>query len=109
MATRLGLHTKAVVVDRTRAFVGSPNVDPRSMVLNTELGVVGDGPELAARVAALINRDISPANAWHVTMDEEGWLTWTSRDEVVHRQPAQNFLQRAIEFLLNLLPIKDQA
>jgi hypothetical protein len=42
-------------------------------------------------------------------MDEEGWLTWTSGDEVVSRQPAQNFLQRAIEFLLNLLPIKDQA
>ena len=109
MATRLGLHTKAVVVDGTRAFVGSPNVDPRSMVLNTELGVVGDGPEFAARVAALINRDISPANAWRVTMDEEGWLMWTSGDEVVHRQPAQGFVQRTIEFLLNLLPIKDQA
>jgi len=79
------------------------------MVLNTELGVVGDGPEFAARVAALINRDISPGNAWRVTMDEEGWLTWTNGDEVVQRQPAQNFLQRAIEFLLNLLPIKDQA
>ena len=52
--TRLGLHTKAVVVDGERAFVGSPNVDPRSMVLNTEIGVVGDGPAFAARVAALI-------------------------------------------------------
>jgi putative cardiolipin synthase len=108
-ATRLGLHTKADVVDGERAFVGSPNVDPRSMVLNTEIGVIGDGPAFAARVAALINRDIAPANAWRVTMDEEGWLTWTNGDEVVRRQPAQNFLQRTIEFLLNLLPIKDQA
>ena len=106
---RLGLHTKAVVVDGERAFVGSPNVDPRSMVLNTELGVVGDSAELASRVAALIERDISPANAWRVTMDEEGWLEWSSADEVVRRQPAQGFLQRAIEFLLNLLPLKDQA
>jgi putative cardiolipin synthase len=108
-ADRLGLHSKAVVVDKERAFVGSPNVDPRSMVLNTEIGVVGDGPALAERVLALIERDISPANAWRVTMDEEGWLTWTNGDEVVRRQPAQNFLQRTIEFLLNLLPIKDQA
>jgi len=68
----LGLHTKAVVVDRERAFVGSPNVDPRSMVLNTEIGIVGEGAEFAARVAALIDRDIAPANAWRVTMDEEG-------------------------------------
>ena len=108
-AKRLGLHTKALVVDGERAFVGSPNVDPRSMVLNTEIGVVADGPELAARVAALITRDISPANAWRVTMDEEGWLTWSNGDEVVRRQPAQGFKQRAIEFLLNLLPIKNQA
>lgn len=107
-ATRLGLHTKAVVVDGERAFVGSPNIDPRSMVLNTELGVVGDGPEFARRVAALIERDIAPQNSWRVTMDEEGWLTWSNSDEVVRRQPAQGFAQRAIEFLLNLLPIKDQ-
>ena len=108
-AARLGLHTKAVVVDGQRAFVGSPNVDPRSMVLNTEIGVVGDGSEFAARVAAVVERDIAPANAWRVTMDEEGWLTWTSGDEVVRRQPAHGFIQRAMEFLLNLLPIKDQA
>ena len=79
------------------------------MVLNTEIGVVGDGPEFTARVAALIERDISPANAWRVTMDEEGWLTWTNADEVVRRQPAKGFGQRAIEFLLNLLPLKNQA
>src|SRR5688572_23526095 len=109
MPTRLGLHTKAVVVDRERAFVGSPNVDPRSMVLNTELGVVGDGRLFAERVAALIDRDIAPENAWGVTMDEEGWLRWTNADEVRRRQPAQGFRQRMVEFLLNLLPIKDQA
>jgi putative cardiolipin synthase len=108
-SARLGLHTKAVVVDRERAFVGSPNVDPRSMVLNTEIGVLGEGAEFARRVAALIERDTSPANSWRVTMDEQGWLEWSSADEVVRRQPAQGFMQRAIEFLLNLLPLKDQA
>jgi hypothetical protein len=79
------------------------------MVLNTEIGVVSDGPEFAAQVKALIERDISPASAWRVTMDGEGWLRWTNADEVVRRQAAQGFGQRAIEFLLNLLPIKNQA
>lgn len=105
----LGLHTKAVVVDRARAFVGSPNVDPRSMELNTEIGVVSDGALFAARVAALIERDISPENAWRVTMDEEGWLKWSTGDQMVRRQPAKGFVQRAIEFLINLLPLKEQA
>ena len=105
----LGLHTKSLVIDRTRAFVGSPNVDPRSMELNTEIGVVGEGAEFAARVAALIERDIAPENAWRVTMDDEGWLKWSTGDQVVRRQPAKGFTQRAIEFLLNLLPLKNQA
>jgi putative cardiolipin synthase len=108
-AEHLGLHSKAVVVDRERAFVGSPNVDPRSMVLNTEIGIVGDGPAFTARVAALIERDIAPANSWRVTMDDEGWLRWSSGAEVMRRQPARGFVQRALEFLLNLLPLKDQA
>jgi putative cardiolipin synthase len=105
---RLGLHTKAVVVDNERAFVGSPNVDPRSMVLNTEIGIVAEGQEFARSVAALVLRDTLPDNAWRVTMDEEGWLWWSSGDDVVRRQPAQGFVQRRIEFLLNLLPLKDQ-
>jgi putative cardiolipin synthase len=106
---QLGLHTKAVVVDDERAFVGSPNVDPRSMVLNTEIGIIGVGSALASRVAALIERDIAPENAWRVTLDEEGWLKWSSGDEVLLRQPAKGFGQRTIEFLLNLLPLKNQA
>ena len=42
-------------------------------------------------------------------MNEEGWLRWSNGDEVLRRQPAQGFLQRTIEFLLNLLPLKNQA
>jgi putative cardiolipin synthase len=108
-SAQLGLHAKAAVIDRTRAFVGSPNVDPRSMVLNTEIGVVGEGAEFAARVAALIERDMAPENAWRVTMDEKGWLEWSTGDRVVRRQPAKGFIQRAVEFLMNLLPLKEQA
>lgn len=109
MPSSLGLHSKAIVVDRERAFVGSPNVDPRSMILNTEIGVVGEGREFAERVLALIERDMAPENAWRVTMDEEGWVTWSNADETVRRQPAKGFVQRAVEFLLNLLPLKHQA
>jgi cardiolipin synthase C len=105
----LGLHTKAVVIDGQLAFIGSPNVDPRSMVLNTEIGVVGDSDELAKQLSALITRDMAPENAWRVTMDDEGWLTWSTGERVLHRQPAKGFGQRTIEFLLNMLPLKRQA
>jgi putative cardiolipin synthase len=104
----LGLHAKAVVVDRRRAFIGSANVDPRSMQINTEIGVAADSEDLARELAALLERDMAPENAWRVTMDADGWLTWSSGTERRTRQPATGFTQRAEEFLLNLLPLKDQ-
>jgi putative cardiolipin synthase len=108
-AASLGLHTKAIVVDGRRTFIGSPNVDPRSLVLNTEIGVATESADLARRLGALIERDMAPENSWRVTMDDEGWLTWTSGANAVKRQPAKGFRQRAVEFLLNLLPLKKQA
>jgi phosphatidylserine/phosphatidylglycerophosphate/cardiolipin synthase-like enzyme len=38
----VGLHTKAMVIDRERAFIGSMNLDPRSEILNSEMGVIID-------------------------------------------------------------------
>jgi putative cardiolipin synthase len=108
MSGALGLHTKAVVIDGRRAFVGSPNVDPRSMVLNSEIGVAAESRELARRVAALLERDMSPENAWRVTLDGDGRLRWTDGDRTLKRQPAKGFRQRAVEFLLNLVPLKKQ-
>src|SRR5690606_14899384 len=105
----LALHTKAVVVDGRTSFVGSPNVDPRSMILNTEIGVIADDPELAAALVRLLERDMAPANSWRVTLEDGGWLKWWNGDERVDRQPAKGFQQRAVEFFLNLLPIKNQA
>lgn len=105
----LGLHTKAAVVDDRSSFIGSPNVDPRSMLLNAEIGVFLESPELTAELARLLERDLAPSNSWRVTMDEQGWLYWSNDEEVVERQPAKGFKQRFIEFFINLLPIKSQA
>jgi putative cardiolipin synthase len=109
VAEALGLHSKAVVIDGRSSFIGSPNIDPRSMILNTEIGVIADSPALARELGALIRRDMAPENAWRVYLDEEGWLQWRSGAEVLDRQPAKGFRQRAVEFLLNLLPLKKQA
>jgi putative cardiolipin synthase len=105
----LGLHTKAAVVDGRWTFVGSPNVDPRSMILNTENGFFIDSPALAARVASLIERDTLPSNAWRVMLDEHGSLEWASASGTVTRQPSSGFMQRVIEFFINFMPIKNQA
>lgn len=48
------LHAKIVVVDRSTALVGSPNLTWRGLVLNHELAVVITGPT-AAKIASLVD------------------------------------------------------
>jgi len=48
------LHAKIVVVDRSTALVGSPNLSWRGLVLNHELAVVITGPS-AVRIARLLD------------------------------------------------------
>lgn len=103
----LGLHAKAMVVDDRYSYVGSANVDPRSLVLNTELAFFIDSADLAARLSALIERDMAPDAAWNVTLDGRR-LRWTNSDGTVKRQPALGLKQRILEFFINLLPLKKQ-
>ncbi|HYG07522.1 MAG TPA: phospholipase D family protein [Stenotrophomonas sp.] len=63
---RMGLHAKSLVVDRRVGVVGTHNFDPRSENYNTEGAVVIDDPAFAQALAASIERDMSPENAWVV-------------------------------------------
>ena len=76
-SSRASLHGKTFVFDRTSVFIGSLNIDPRSLEQNTEVGVLVDSPELAAEVAALFDRWSSPELAYEVTPGGNGGLRWT--------------------------------
>ena len=99
-----GYHTKAVVVDREMVYIGSLNLDPRSVHLNAEMGMIVTSPELAAEVAAIAERDMAPANSWRVLMDENGKLSWESDAGVVTRQPAQSSWQRVQAWFFKIVP-----
>ncbi len=105
----LGLHTKAFVVDGHLSFIGSPNIDPRSLMINTEIGFFIEGEEFARGLSDLIERDISPDAAWRVYQDERGRLRWSSSAGTVKQQPALGFLQRVTAFFINWLPLESQA
>ena len=89
----MGLHSKALVVDRRRLYIGSMNFDPRSANINTEMGVFIDSPGLAAALAGLIERDMLPANSWRVEAADDGT-----------RQPARNFWQRVLDVIFMAFP-----
>jgi cardiolipin synthase C len=110
------LHAKAVIVDRHFVFVGSMNLDPRSKLLNTEMGVLVDCPALAAQVAHFFDQAADPSSAFHVQLDGaasstgEGHLTW-SWDDHGHLMTARTDPEvrgsRRLEFdVLRLMPIQ---
>ncbi|WP_386358866.1 phospholipase D family protein [Xanthomonas campestris] len=68
---RMGLHAKSLVVDRRIGVIGTHNFDPRSENYNTEAAVVIDDPRFAQALAASIERDIAPDNAWTVAPREK--------------------------------------
>ena len=105
----LGLHVKAIVVDDSMSFIGSPNIDPRSLIINTEIGFFIDSEDLSGKLAALIERDISPDAAWRVYRNEKNRLRWESSAGIVKKQPALGFMQRVTAFFINLLPLDSQA
>jgi len=63
---RMGLHAKSMVVDGRVGVVGTHNFDPRGDTYNTESAVVIEDPAFAARLAASIQRDMAPGNAWTI-------------------------------------------
>jgi putative cardiolipin synthase len=100
----VGLHTKAAVIDREYAFIGSMNFDPRSAQINTEAGAVVRSPGLAGELARVMLRDMSPENAWQVLLDEKGKPYWVNSDETVYRQPARSGSQRIMDKIFKVVP-----
>ncbi len=108
MANRMTLHRKIIVFDRRTIYIGTLNVGPRSMLLNSECGLLIDDEELTRTVLSGIQRDLQPQNSWRVTVDEEERLRWESSDRVTYSQPAYSFWQRFKDFIFTPLPIENQ-
>ncbi len=104
----LVLHSKAVMVDRKRTYIGGLNLSPRGILYNTENGIIIEDEEFAQQLASMLEQDTDPDNAWRVRADEKGRLYWESSAGRVHRQPAQNGWQRAADWFFGLFPLANQ-
>ena len=117
------LHSKAIVFDRQRVWIGSFNLDPRSVNLNTEIAVLVQSDQLATQMADYIAEDFSPRRSWRVNLEKSRvfppqsprrgnsvreHLTWMGETNgklsKCYRQPAANGWQRFKEFLYSLVP-----
>jgi putative cardiolipin synthase len=104
----ISLHIKAIVGDRKRCFVGSLNLDPRALRINTENGLYIQSPGLSKQLAEHFDTLMTRENAWQVYLDMNDKIRWKSSTGNVSRQPARSFRQRIADFFFRLLPIESQ-
>lgn len=88
------LHSKAAVFDQENVFLGSMNFDPRSVLWNTEVGILVHSPELARQVHHLTLEGTSPAISYEVRLIKRNGgkrLIWIAEDQgqrkVLLREP----------------------
>ncbi len=86
------------------------NFDPRSIRLNTEIGILIDCPELAAHVAESIQRNLE-RNAYRVQLDGRH-LVWTTvhdgKPVRLTSEPGASAWKRMKVSMLSWLPIEGQ-
>ncbi len=103
------LHAKTFSADRQRIFVGSFNFDPRSVNLNTEMGVVIESTALANDISDIFRSRV-PANAYEVRLSKKGKLIWIEKNEgrkIIHnKEPETSFLKLIFIRFLSRLPIE---
>ena len=104
----ISLHIKALVGDRKRCFIGSLNIDPRAIEINTENGLYIQSDALCGKIAHQFDSLMDPDNSWHVFVDQNNYLNWNSTSGTVLHQPARSFWQRIADFFYRLIPIEKQ-
>ena len=101
------LHTKAFVVDGVTGFVGSFNFDPRSVALNTEMGLLFEHEELAEEMLAIFAEETSPERAYRVILAGRR-IAWedAGRRPLIEREPDASLRRRLVARTISLLPIE---
>ena len=114
-SSRASLHAKTYLFDRRAVFIGSLNLDPRSVQLNTEIGVVCVNEQLASTMASQLGGALDRV-AWRVERvvraDGKSQLIWieTTASGVLQHQdePEVSAWRRFGVWFLGLLPIESQ-
>ena len=105
-AGEVSLHAKSLVIDREVLYIGSFNLNLRSIYLNGETVLIVRSPRLAKAVADAIETSLLPENSWAVAEGGHGALQWTGSDGVYDHEPATGFWRRVKASLIGLLPIE---
>ena len=99
------------VFDRRYTFIGSLNLDPRSVTENTEIGAIIDSTEIGEEVGSQIARKV-PLVAFEVSLDENGKVRWDGFEDgqpvSYNKEPHTSFFRRLGTQVMRIMPIESQ-
>ena len=106
---QLTLHTKGILIDRRYTFVGSLNLDPRSIDINTEMGVMIDSEDLTSVLAKKFLQRIAE-KAYKLELDDKNKITWHAtidgKKVVETKEPLTTGWRRFQAWFLKIAPEK---
>ncbi len=108
--SKASLHAKYFVLDRQYTFIGSLNLDPRSINENTEIGVIIDSDELAADIALHFDENIHRIAFELLLLNDQ--VVWQkkrgSKTTTYYNEPYSSWWERFYIGFLRLLPGESQ-
>ncbi|MEH6581770.1 MAG: phospholipase D family protein [Halioglobus sp.] len=109
--SRSSLHAKMFVFDRQYTFIGSLNLDPRSITENTEIGSIIDSTEIGGRLAEDMMTYI-PQIAFTLSLDKNGKVRWDGFEDgkavSFSKEPHTSFFKRLGTQIMRIMPIESQ-
>ncbi|MEQ8412303.1 MAG: phospholipase D family protein [Erythrobacter sp.] len=101
------LHAKTFAADGERVFIGSFNFDPRSVWLNTEMGLVIESEGTAREIERVLAEEYTRI-AYRVSLDSSGRMRWEDLEtgEIHRHDPDSGLCVRIGMRAVGLLPIE---
>ena len=107
--SKSSLHAKTMILYREAVFVGSMNLDQRSLNINNEIGILFYNKEMADSNAQRFIDNINKV-AFRVTLDANGSLQWKvnrdGRERVFDDEPYAGFWAKLSVWFFGILPIE---
>ncbi len=106
-AESLTLHTKGMIIDRKTVFIGSLNLDPRSIKINSEMGLLIPSKAMAGSLAAAALQRL-PEMSYRVLLNDRGSLIWRAtidgKEVEKKSEPSASKAKRFEAFLMRIVP-----
>ena len=112
--SRTSLHAKTYVLDHSKVFIGSANLDPRSSELNTEMGLLINNEQIADQFLHMFATMSSGDNSYQLLLDDapapHTGIVWRCQQEGVAyyytEEPQAGLWRRFKAYFYGLLPIE---